>query len=642
VSTPTTPNEQLLARVQAEVSARRDRRREEQRALNLRAQSSLADLGYDIGAIDGAIGPRSRRALSAWLRTVGRPDTSAVDEALVASLETAVAEKLDAAADREDAPEPADALLVPGDAPPASLAEPPPSPRQPADSLTTNGPRQPIATAPIANEPPALSTSNPVPARGCSTPVAKAPEEERLALVIGNSNYRHVTPLRNPRADAEDMAKALCDLGFEIIDGYDLDRTAMDDRTSEFARRAQTADLAFVYYSGHGLQFEGRNYLVPIDGRLEDRHDLRRMVELDLLTEDTSAAKKAILVVDACRNDPTRDGSLTRALGVESRSIAGVGPGLALPNLNPGSRTLVAFAARPGSVAFDSKAGSRNSPYVEALLQRIKTPDVDVEQMLGRVQDDVAKATGNAQQPSFVSMLGGDQVLLVATPPTSSGVALSDMTSGERRAIQNSLKWLGFWPYPVDGQMSPLLEGQLRSVQRVRGDEDTGLLTPAQAVALHRRAAFERPPYPLPFETRDAYLRSLRGDIEAIRQMGMVRDPEFVAATGYRKDPGQAAELYEIAATSGDSLAAGRLGLLLSQPGSSENDLTKARNWLERAAAAGDPQAALRLAEILLDGPDAEAHRDEAAKLLGVARTDADTDGIAVALLRSLGMPIVQ
>jgi TPR repeat protein len=82
--------------------------------------------------------------------------------------------------------------------------------------------------------------------------------------------------------------------------------------------------------------------------------------------------------------------------------------------------------------------------------------------------------------------------------------------------------------------------------------------------------------------------------------------------------------------------------LLLSQPGSSENDLTKARNWLERAAAAGDPQAALRLAEILLDGPDAEAHRDEAAKLLGVARTDADTDGIAVALLRSLGMPIVQ
>ena len=100
------------------------------------------------------------------------------------------------------------------------------------------------------------------------------------------------------------MAKALHDLGFEIIDAYDLNRTAMGDKTSEFARRAKTADLAFVYYSGHEIQYKGRNYLVPIDGRMEDRHDLRRMVQLDLLTEGTSTAKKAILVVDACPKIP--------------------------------------------------------------------------------------------------------------------------------------------------------------------------------------------------------------------------------------------------------------------------------------------------------------------------------------------------
>ena len=98
----------------------------------------------------------------------------------------------------------------------------------------------------------------------------------------------------------------------------DLDRGAMDDKTIEFASRAETADFAFVYYSGHGIQVEGVNYLVPIDAQFEDRRDLRRLVRLDQLTEDTGAAKKAILVVDACRNDPSQATSLTRAIGLNA------------------------------------------------------------------------------------------------------------------------------------------------------------------------------------------------------------------------------------------------------------------------------------------------------------------------------------
>ena len=105
-------------------------------------------------------------------------------------------------------------------------------------------------------------------------------------------------------------------------------------------------------------------------------------------------------------------------------------------------------------MAYDSKAGSRNSPYVEAMLRHIKTPGVDVTRVFGMVQDDVAKETGNAQEPTYSASLGGEQVFLVATPPKPTGIALRELTQGERRAIQDSMKWIGHWTGAVDGQVS--------------------------------------------------------------------------------------------------------------------------------------------------------------------------------------------
>ena len=663
-------DEELLAVAQAELQDRRQQRIAEQRELNRRAQSSLADLGYDIGDVDGDFGPRSRRALTAWLQSSGQPDHSTVDQQVVASLEAAVVRGPGAATAPSDHGSPLPERLESGSSAPATnpppvvaAIEPPHSPEPVALAAPT--PQTPPAvkstpptasTPPVAPEPPPAVEAPPptqmaaVPPESC-TPTPNAAGDKRIALVIGNSAYEHVTKLRNPRADAEDMSKALCGIGFDVIAGFDLDRSGMDDKTAEFARRAETADLAFVYYSGHGVQVEGRNYLVPIDAKFEDRQDLRRLVRLDQLTDDTSAAKKAILVVDACRNDPTQTTSLTRGIGVgntragvsPSANIGSTGPGLAQPSLSSSSRTLVAFATRPNSVAYDGKPGERNSPYVGAILRRIATPDIDVTRMLGMVQDDVAKETGNQQVPTYVAMLGGDNVFLVATPPRPAGVSLTDLTAGERRALQTSLKLESFWFDPVDGLASPMLLKQWISYQRTRGEDAKGVIDPAQAVALHRRASRDKAPETLPpMSLADAAERAANGEAQGQREMGMIFDPLFAAIIGATKDRTKAKSWYEKAAAQGDQIAVSRLGLMLAGSGSSSQDQAAAEHWLEQAARGGQAQAAMRLAELILDGPDAEASRGKAIELLNVARKDPETDGFAAARLRSLGVPVTQ
>jgi TPR repeat protein len=466
--------------------------------------------------------------------------------------------------------------------------------------------------------------------------------ERRVALVIGNSAYQNVEPLKHPRQDAEDIAKALADIGFEVLQGFDLDRDAMDDFTVRFAREAEKADLALAYYSGHGLQFAGENYLVPVDGRIEDWRDLRQLVRLDQLIEDTSEASKlALVVVDACRNDPlstplTR--SLQRSLG-GSRS-AELGKGLAQPGVTP-AQTLIAYATASDHVSYDGQG--RNSPYVAALLRHLKTPDLEVRLLFARVRDDVARETGDAQRPEVYNSLGGEEIFLVPSAPALKGLELTQLTPGEVRAIQRSLGWLGFWPGPADGEASPGLVDAVRSWQGSHYAEATGRLTTAEIVALHRRAARDRPREPLPaFELNTVLLRSAAGEADAQRLLGMIYDPAFEAAGGFAKDRAAARAWYEKAVAQGDAAAAARLGLLLSEPGSPAADQREARRWLEQAAAAGEPAAALRLAELLLDDQADAAGQSRAVELLKVAAASPETKGVANAFLRDVGAPVVQ
>jgi len=464
----------------------------------------------------------------------------------------------------------------------------------------------------------------------------RASGERRVALVIGNSNYRYVAPLRNPRQDAEDMTAALQEIGFEVLAGYDLDGDALDELTARFAREADGADLALTYYSGHALQYAGKNLLVPVDGRLEDRYSLRSLIELDQLVQDTGGARKlAVVIVDACRDDPLA-GRQTAMGGTRSLAIS---KGLAQPGFIP-PRTVISYATSPGMVAYDGSG--RNSPYVAALLRHIKTPGVKVQDMFAAVTGDVAKETEEAQRPSIYNTLDAEAVYLVPGAPKPTGLELAQMTRGEVRAIELSLGWLGFWSGDADGEVS---EALVQAVSRWQGSQlanATGQMSTAEVVALHRRAARSRPRESLPAinDVNQLLLEAAEGNAQSQRLLGMLNDPSFEPG-GLPKQEKSARFWYGRAATAGDSVAAARLGLMLAASGDSVEDRTEARRWLEQAAKAGDPSAALRLAELILDDGRDEPQRTQAVGLLKLAATKPETEGFANAILRDLGQQVV-
>ena len=626
------PSEAILSAAEQAARQRREQASREQQERNRRAQTALLELGYQVGDIDGVIGPRSREALNDWLRKQRRPPLAGeIDEAMVVGLNEAAATRVTAALAEPPvappAPEPVNEPRSTGPdlAPPstqsASVAPQPVAPQ---------APKPPTAVVPATGAEAVVSALAPEPPRHAR--IVPASGERRIALVIGNSNYRYVTPLRNPRQDAEDMTAALEEIGFEVLAGYDLDGDSLDELTARFAREADGADLALTYYSGHALQYAGKNLLVPVDGRLEDRYSLRSLIELDQLVQDTGGARKlAVVIVDACRDDPLAGRQMTRSLAIPK--------GLAQPGFIP-PRTVISYATSPGMVAYDGSG--RNSPYVAALLRHIKTPGVKVQDMFAAVTGDVAKETEEAQRPSIYNTLDAEAVYLVPGAPERAGLELAQMTRGEVRAIELSLGWLGFWSGDADGEVS---EALVQAVSRWQGSQlanATGQMSTAEVVALHRRAARSRPREPLPTidDVNQLLLEATEGNAQAQRLLGMVNDPSFEPG-GLPKQQKSARFWYGRAATAGDSAAAARLGLMLAGSGGSPEDRTEARRWLDLAAKAGDPSAALRLAELILDDGRDGPQRAQAVELLKRAAAKPETEGFANAILRDLGQQVV-
>lgn len=268
-----------------------------------------------------------------------------------------------------------------------------------------------VAAAPARSEPApqVLAIARPAPAPVASPlTTAPGPSEKRVALVVGNARYRHATPLTNPTNDASDLAAALRSIGFEVVEGSDLDFQAFRGSIREFSQKLDGAAVALFFYAGHGLQVGGKNYLVPIDAKLENASDLELdAVNVETVTRAMEGEERVNLVLlDACRDNPfTR--SLRRSLGV-SRSAA-VGAGLA--PIRTAGGTLVAFATDPDNVALDGE-GARNSPFTTALLKHIRQPGVEVEAMMKRVRREVIQATRGKQTPWSNSSLTKDVYLI--------------------------------------------------------------------------------------------------------------------------------------------------------------------------------------------------------------------------------------
>jgi uncharacterized caspase-like protein len=235
----------------------------------------------------------------------------------------------------------------------------------------------------------------------CSLPAAA---EKRVALVVGNSNYAQVGTLANPANDANDIASALKAAGFEVILGIDVDKREFDTKVRNFADILEDADAAIFFYAGHGLQVAGRNFLLPVDARVQTERDLDfDAVNLDFVLKQMElgrADKTNIVFLDACRDNPfTRN--LARSMGTRSASI---GKGLA--QVDTGVGTFIAYSTQPGNVALDGTG--RNSPFTAALAKRVREPDRNLTSVMIEVRKDVLAATGGKQVPWDHSALTGE------------------------------------------------------------------------------------------------------------------------------------------------------------------------------------------------------------------------------------------
>ena len=244
----------------------------------------------------------------------------------------------------------------------------------------------------------------------CAFCVTGFAAEKRVALVFGNASYKApARPLDNPKADARLIAKSLQKVGFKVMLKEDASKSAMESAIQDFGAQADGADIALVYYAGHGMEIGGKNYLLPVDAKLANARELdTQTMQLDVILNFVEGAKLAIVVLDACRDNPFRD-QVTRSLGTRSLSV-----GRGLAPVVPEHNMLIAYAAAAGFTAEDG-TGRANSPYAEALARHLTDPGVDIPRMFGRVHDAVQAQTSKRQHPMQYGMLSGDAVYLV--PP---------------------------------------------------------------------------------------------------------------------------------------------------------------------------------------------------------------------------------
>ena len=250
--------------------------------------------------------------------------------------------------------------------------------------------------------------------------------EKRVALVLGNSAYQNVAPLANPVNDGARIAATLKDAGFDVVDSrHDLSAAETKRALRGFADHARDADIAVVYYAGHGIEVDGANYLIPVDARLERDTDVYdEAFSLDrILVAIEPARKLRLVILDACRDNPFAK-SMKRTIA--SRAI---GQGLA--KVEPTSpNMLIAYSAKAGSTAADGDG--RNSPFTIALANNLTRPGLDVRRAFGFVRDEVLRSTGNRQEPFVYGSLGGDDVPLVPAPAKATAAAPNPQAEARR------------------------------------------------------------------------------------------------------------------------------------------------------------------------------------------------------------------
>ena len=309
--------------------------------------------------------------------------------------------------------------------------------------------------------------------------------DKRVALVIGNAAYQNVPRLPNPVNDGNTIAGTLKDAGFDVVDNRH-DMSAADTRRAlrDFADRARDADIAVVYYAGHGIEVDGGNYLIPVDAKLERDTDVYdEALSLDRVLLAVEPAKKLRLVIlDACRDNPFAKNM--------KRTVASRAIGQGLAKIEPNSpNLLIAYSAKAGSTAADGDG--KNSPFTSALSRHITTPGLDVRRAFGYVRDDVLKTTNNRQEPFVYGSLGGEDVPLVPAPkvaaPAPAASPQAEMRRDYELALQigNKAALNAFLAQYPDGFYASLAKLQL---EKVTAEEARVVATEKARLAEQERA----------------------------------------------------------------------------------------------------------------------------------------------------------
>ncbi|TIO49842.1 MAG: peptidase C14 caspase catalytic subunit p20 [Mesorhizobium sp.] len=234
----------------------------------------------------------------------------------------------------------------------------------------------------------------------------EAHADRRVAFVIGNSEYRDIPALKNPDKDAEDVSNTFRLAGFDVFVAKDLTKLQFEEQFRNYLAAADGADLAVVYYSGHGFQIGGENFLIPVDASLKAAADIEvQAIKLDdVLEQLRSKSKIQVIILDACRNNPFP----RKDYWLRDQLIAAGGSGLA--QVKSSLNTLIAFATEPGSVAYDGTGDL--SPFSSAFSRRALAPNQEIRTVMAAVRRDVVKATDGKQVPWENSSLIDEVVLM--------------------------------------------------------------------------------------------------------------------------------------------------------------------------------------------------------------------------------------
>nr|VFK60699.1 MAG: ABC-type branched-chain amino acid transport system, substrate-binding protein [Candidatus Kentron sp. TUN] len=254
------------------------------------------------------------------------------------------------------------------------------------------------------------------PARGVALAQDNAYSERRVALVIGNWTYK-ASPLKNPKNDAADMARALGELGFQVIYKSNASRKEMGKAVQQFGRRIREGGVGLFYYAGHGMQVKGKNHLIPVGAAISSEDDVPfESVDANRVLAKMESARNRLnlVILDACRDNPF------------ARSFRSSGSGLA--RMDAPSGTLIVYATGPGRVASDGDG--RNSPFTKHLLTQMKVPGQKAEEVFKKVRVGVRRDTDNRQTPWEASSLTGDFYFVDAKGSGAGGIGKPDKKPG--------------------------------------------------------------------------------------------------------------------------------------------------------------------------------------------------------------------